>query len=738
MVSVISISAWKDSGFQRDSYIVPKLNNQLRQPDRTYDFSSARMRPSTSDLFKSFRIQAPWSDFYNVSYLGITADIGTIEDFQFFAWVDSVEVISDSEIPVTQINYTIDLWRTYAANAVYGFGIVRNRPPSVADPIQNLSYRYRLPENPVSLIAGIATPDINWILISAQVKTVSQKLTGTRAMIFPVGDSPDQELYISNGVTTVKAPTLGDFMDGSWDEKLGLDPEAVNSVFLSPIPPLPIDRVEGTTIYIKTETAPSVDVVTKTGTMSNLQYIGWYFGSDNEVYDFRWNAYGEEYENPNVYTVNTFKSILAGYKGKLNSSQCSPNSGITGRIVKHQFKVVPQLQILYTTERFFWSGSFDDLAKILTDFDKNSDGAKLKISGNIYKVDSITSSCDELTSTSAVVNDKIVLQDILSSLEYTFSNGSFSEQIIVIYDAPVTYEWTYSKTSYAVDNEIVKIADTSYGYCFNKAGYFENHSGTLTAERQTTEKSELTITDMSGLPIGSIPWGLKIKDYGMRLIATPVSAAIEIRFRGVDSYASGLCFSIPLPSIDISSNAVSSYLLSGQRDYDMRQREIAAQQSLIQGVSGAATGAVGNAMLGGIGGLGASTVGIASAGLGIATSLVGYGLDLYQNGQLQKAEDQLKARQSESIISAGSGWDWLWHGRDISLIELVCDEYSISRYDKDIEFNGISCSEPTDDITQLMNKGGPLRISNAVILGDIPPEAKQYISQMLAKGVYMQ
>ena len=75
------------------------------------------------------------------------------------------------------------------------------------------------------------------------------------------------------------------------------------------------------------------------------------------------------------------------------------------------------------------------------------------------------------------------------------------------------------------------------------------------------------------------------------------------------------------------------------------------------------------------------------------------------------------------------------YGTNIQAVTVTKDAYSRGvRYD-DLYNNGCTVSEASDDITPLINAGGPLQILNPVVKGSIPTPAKEYIKQRLESGV---
>ena len=761
MATIISLSYWYDVGYQRNAYIVPSKTDTLPAPKGTFTFPTGDARPSTQDIFRAINLPYAYTKLYKAGYISLNLNTSD-ERLTLYAWVDDVQILSDNSLPITRITYTIDFWRTYLSKATFSYGLVQNRPKSLTDPIQNCSYRYRLPTKTVPLYQS----DIRWLIISAQnIKSDKTKITSVRTMIIPLGSSPTQKLWLKARDKTVQVPTFQDLLDGSWDEKLNIDPDSVNSAFVSPIPPLPY-TLDGTTVIIQTTGEPSIEKVTDTKEQPNGGYFFWATdGNTGSVVYYDSN--GDAKEPETGLTVAEIKSRMVTWNGNLSYR----NKTITQRIYEDSAGGVE-----YNESTYIWVGTIDELAKealgTLYDTDKLTVTDRFSIvSSNVLYVEGELTSVTSFSNSSATVTRQYASIDTSAHVfSWQPSTQSFGDQEIIIFGQPATVQLTHSKVSYVGDNDIQEtsvIGDVTYGYAYNGSGYYQEINLSLSEEMTTTETSELLVTDMSAVPIAALPWGIKIKEYTVRVIHSPLSAYVEFRFRGIDSFASGTIATVPLPSVDLTTNAVTSYQISGQRDYDMRQRQIASEQALIQGVSSAVTGGFSNAVFASIGGgkresvdkgtslvtgkdgklgwgtakfttgMQPSVAGVASVGLGAATSVIEYGLSLYHNGQLQKAEDQLKAKQAESLIAEGTGWDWVWHGRDISIVALEIDSYSQDRYVSDIEWNGISCSEPTSDITPLINQGGPLRISNAIVGGEIPVQARNFISNMLERGVYI-
>lgn len=94
---------------------------------------------------------------------------------------------------------------------------------------------------------------------------------------------------------------------------------------------------------------------------------------------------------------------------------------------------------------------------------------------------------------------------------------------------------------------------------------------------KNTLKSTVYLTDFLGNLAWTMPYGLQMQNktgfYGFSF--SPLSGQMIISFLDadggdyLDSTSEGLVASLPLPTLPISSNTWQSYVLSGQRDYEI-------------------------------------------------------------------------------------------------------------------------------------------------------------------------
>ena len=264
--------------------------------------------------------------------------------------------------------------------------------------------------------------------------------------------------------------------------------------------------------------------------------------------------------------------------------------------------------------------------------------------------------------------------------------------------------------------------------------------------------------DFNGNKVGEIPYGITIKNAyltldvggnGGYLICTFSNSANSYLDYTNHAYAAnpslGCSFTIPLPSVPLTTNYWSSYVISGQRDYDVTNARIANDQKAVAGLenmfSGAIGGAVAGASAGPLGAIGGAIGGLAGGGI---TTGINYALGENFNDQLQDARDRLYSNQTNSLQLSGDSLQWRWKiFGTIStyegpyLVIMHSDSTSAAEYSNDITLNGYETNIPTSSVSSYIATGGPLQIINLNVRGNTPPQAKQYIKDKLSAGVYI-
>lgn len=271
----------------------------------------------------------------------------------------------------------------------------------------------------------------------------------------------------------------------------------------------------------------------------------------------------------------------------------------------------------------------------------------------------------------------------------------------------------------------------------------------------TTDTTTCIVTGYDGEPIGTLPWGITVSSVEKRVIASTDGCAVEFRFLSntiddEESNAMGCVFVVSNPALDLCSNAWSSYVYSGAREAEIRQRELNTEAQAVQGgistgtsaVSGALSGAMMGAMAGAVGGPVGMAAGAIIGGVGsaLAGALTTGGNYLYQtntlNDQMQAVSDYKASRQLSTPMLSGQGMDVMFNGiGGCNIITMDMESYSEQQRENDIALYGANVSEPMESCQTLIEEGGPLQIQNLVVRGDIPSSAKSYLRDRFARGV---
>jgi len=313
---------------------------------------------------------------------------------------------------------------------------------------------------------------------------------------------------------------------------------------------------------------------------------------------------------------------------------------------------------------------------------------------------------------------------------------------------------------------------------FARANIKEGNAGTVYAEITmpmsgvvsgnsigTTDDTHTTvIIGFDGETIGSIPWGVDYVRYEYRVICESASAYLQIRLSPestrtiTGSHQAGLTYSIPLPTLEVTENSWSSYAYSGARQLDMQGRQIEADKNrsvtelgyLGSAAGAVTTGAAAGAAIGsivpGIGtAIGATAGALIGGGLSLGTKVGGLGKTELEHhymthaydDSMQDMLDTVHAKQADGLLIQGNGLDCIANGFKPSALTLTYDSYSITQWENNIEIYGATVSEPKSSCASLIHGGGPLRIDNLEVTGDIPNPARAYIRDAFRKGVIL-
>lgn len=290
-----------------------------------------------------------------------------------------------------------------------------------------------------------------------------------------------------------------------------------------------------------------------------------------------------------------------------------------------------------------------------------------------------------------------------------------------------------------------------YAHAVNPAAGIFVSQNPLDREMQTDDRKKAVFIDCSRTPIFTAPWKIAFRevdawiDFGtsaayLNIYLNPIQGTLQ---SGKDQ--EGRLFSTPLPALPITGNAWSSYVYGGQREYDIKSREIQRNENAVNGISGMATSAIGGAIAGSMVAPGPGTI----AGLigGAAASGISTGLSFLTagefDGRAQRAADKLKSNQSAGMILAAGGAASIIHPLSAAAVPKWCgitmqrDPLSLAELDIAQTELGYDTDLYVPDCSRLISRGGPMQISGLQVITDLPNDAKTYIAAMFARGVHI-
>lgn len=238
MSGIAKIDAWIDCGYLETSVEIPPKGHVLREPDLTLE---GPFNPSKNREFSEVRVELPFVEAVNISYLRLHYDFNNGDDQVFYAWVDDVRLISDSaDAPMVNILFHIDPWRTWSDKLTYGSGFVQRRPSTASDYWQNYPFRFKKESGSIPLI--VKDHDItHWVLVASQHSEDGK--TTVRWSTFPV--SFGHLFYFKSSFEPVfdssPCPNLEEVVNCVFDEWLGIDPKTITGAWM-----VPFQTFEGT------------------------------------------------------------------------------------------------------------------------------------------------------------------------------------------------------------------------------------------------------------------------------------------------------------------------------------------------------------------------------------------------------------------------------------------------------------------------------------------------------------
>ena len=346
--------------------------------------------------------------------------------------------------------------------------------------------------------------------------------------------------------------------------------------------------------------------------------------------------------------------------------------------------------------------------------------------------------------------------------DITTSTLAFNFEIVAGYVSPIcpskepNWDNTYGywKESGAIDhNYVVRHTSTLYGFFMRADGDGELvNQYTKTFTTFTPDDTAFySVVDFDGNLIGNLPWGIDITGVIAETNIGTTGAYLNLRFTSsilgssdtMAGSASGLMFSVPLPALPVSSNYWSDYVLSGQREFNRLNREYAREEEAWKSGVNETKNAIDK-------GISINPEDWLTAVVQSATGFAAIGANLMINenfaDKYNRLDDMAASRQKNTIQESAYSLNWLYHGTQNSsvngayttgpwMIKMEMDTMSATEYTDEITTMGYEVQVPSSSISSFVTAGGPLKASNVVVTGNIPPQAKKAIKTMLENGI---
>ena len=131
-----------------------------------------------------------------------------------------------------------------------------------------------------------------------------------------------------------------------------------------------------------------------------------------------------------------------------------------------------------------------------------------------------------------------------------------------------------------------------------------------------------------------------------------------------------------------------------------------------------------------------------NTGIGLAMGAISAGTGYLLETQIfnpaaDKLENFGRAKQSDGLVMAGSGFDAVYRKCVPAVMDLEMDQYTQRRRTNYLTQYGYLLDIQLENCTPVIQAGGGVRIVNLNVTGDIPKQAKEYIRNRLANGVHI-
>ena len=201
--------------------------------------------------------------------------------------------------------------------------------------------------------------------------------------------------------------------------------------------------------------------------------------------------------------------------------------------------------------------------------------------------------------------------------------------------------------------------------------------------------------------------------------------------------SSGCMIKIPLPTAPVNTNAMSTYVYSGQRQADIETAKVNQDQKFVNNLLGVGSGALSGSIGGAMTGKGVSGAVVGSAigtGVALGSAFISNWAESEFRDRLQGINDKAHANQSSQMLLPGDGLLWFKMFPHPYVVKIEADPTTSLEYSRMISANGYE-TEMFDSPSTLISQGGAIQVTDLNLTGNIPPQAKSFIKAMFEKGV---
>ena len=268
-------------------------------------------------------------------------------------------------------------------------------------------------------------------------------------------------------------------------------------------------------------------------------------------------------------------------------------------------------------------------------------------------------------------------------------------------------------------------------------------------ETTTSDENRVIITDQLTNTIATLPWGITFDYIKVKVDVGANGAQLILGFVKYDPndplslYApvetDGRLVSMPLAAIPMYGNAMSDYIYSGQRQYEIENAKNQREQAMWSGIANIGNNAIGGAIGGSMVAPGAGTAVGAIAGL--ATGFAGVGINAaittHYDIKSQEATDRLVSNQAGTVVQFGGGDYAIQANYRARIVVMERDSVSLAELQGEQAELGYVTDAFTTNAGTLIDAGGPLRIEGLQVDGDITPAGRANIQALFARGVHL-